>query len=328
MIKARSLDNSTAKIIYSDDSQNIFSIPSEEILNLFKSSGLLLFRGFRTTHEQMLAFSEKFSSGYVRDPGKQTVDSLNGAVQLVDNGTGYIPPHCENAVSPFRPDVVWFCCAVPAVKGGETLFWDGSQVWEGLSEQARQIFSSKKIRFIYDFEVDNWKRFFGENTTINDAKRALEEFEGVDYFIRDDLSIHMEYVCSAVVKTRFNEKYAFANSLISSYKRQGAWRKIKSHFLKMYSSSPLMQLFGELPEPLITYLKASPQRVIFDDGSLIPNVIINEINTVMNKITGVISWQSGDLVMIDNSRFLHGRRKFKDTRRQIFSHLSYLKADL
>lgn len=294
MIKTRALGNGTTKIIYSNDCQNILSIPTEEVLNLFKSSGLLLFRGFGTTYKQMLEFSDKFSSGYVRDPARQIVDSPGGSVQLVDNGTGYVPPHCENAVSPFRPDVVWFCCAVPAAEGGETLFWDGLQVWEELSEQVKQIFSSKKIKFIFDFGVHGWKRFFGENTTIDDAKRALEKFEGVHYSIKDDLSIHLEYVCSAVVKTKFDGKYAFANSIISS----------------------------------VTYSKAGLKRVTFEDGSPISDVIINEIKTVLNKMTGAIPWQSGDLVMIDNSRFLHGRREFKDTRRKIFTHLSYLKANL
>jgi alpha-ketoglutarate-dependent taurine dioxygenase len=42
-------------------------------------------------------------------------------------------------------------------------------------------------------------------------------------------------------------------------------------------------------------------------------------------LTGEISWQPGDLVMIDNSRFLHGRRAFNDDRRRIFALLSYLK---
>lgn len=293
-IKPRALGNSSTKIIHGNASQSILSIPADEVLSLFKLNGLLLFRGFGTTYKQMLAFSEQFSSGFVRDPARQVVDSPGGSVQLVDNGMSYVPPHCENAVSPFRPDIVWFCCAVPAVEGGETLFWDGLQVWEELSEQIRQIFSSKKIKFIFDFGIYAWKRFLGENATIEDVERELEKFEGVNYSIKDDLSIHMEYVCPAVVKTRFDGKPAFANSIISS----------------------------------MTSPKASFQRVTFEDGSPIPDVIINEINAVLDKMTGMITWQSGDLVMIDNSRFLHGRKEFKDTRRKIFTHLSYLKPEL
>ena len=43
MIKTRALGNSMTKIIYSNDCQNILSIPTEEVLNQFNSSGLLLY---------------------------------------------------------------------------------------------------------------------------------------------------------------------------------------------------------------------------------------------------------------------------------------------
>ncbi|GAB1539904.1 TauD/TfdA family dioxygenase [Scytonema sp. NUACC21] len=325
MIKIAPFGTSDAKIVFNDNRQNILSLPEQEVLDLFNSFGLLLFRGFGVNYEQMVEFSGKFSSKYVRDPERQIVGSPDKFIQLVDNGTDYIPPHCENAVSPFRPDVVWFCCAVPAVEDGETLFWDGVQVWKELSEQTKQLFLSKKLKFMFDFDVDSWKLFFGSDSTLDDAKRAMEEFEEINYFVRDDRSIHMEYNCSAVVNTRTSSTKAFANSIIPWYHKQGRWEKIKSYLLEMYTNSTLGKFFGSLPQFLVTYLQARPQRVTFEDGSLIPDVVIDEINTIMDRLTGVIPWQSGDMVMIDNSRFLHGRRAFQDTRRQIYSHLSYLK---
>jgi hypothetical protein len=62
----------------------------------------------------------------------------------------------------------------------------------------------------------------------------------------------------------------------------------------------------------------------FEDGSLIPDAVIEEIEKVMYSLTQEIRWKPGDLVMIDNSRFLHGRRAFSDNRRRLFSLLSYL----
>ncbi|MEH2178721.1 TauD/TfdA family dioxygenase [Nostoc sp.] len=324
-IQIRQFGTSDAKIIFSDRQENILSLPTQEVLDLFNSFGLLLFRGFGINYEQLVEFSAQFSSKYVRDPQRQIVDSADKFIQLVDNGTGYVPPHCENAVSPFRPDVVWFCCAVPAAEDGETLFWDGVQVWKELSEQSKQLFLSKKLKFMFDFNIDSWKLFFGSDTTIDDAKRALSEFEGISYIVRDDQSIDMEYICSAVVKTRNSGEEAFANSIIPWYHKQGTWEKIKSYLLETYNSSTFGKLFGSLPQFLVTYLQAKPQTITFEDGSPITDVVMDEINTIINRLTGVIPWQTGDMVMIDNSRFLHGRRAFQDTRRQIYSHLSYLK---
>jgi hypothetical protein len=282
------LIHSSAKIVQSNNCQNIIELPVQENLDLFKSYGFLLFRGFEVDDKKMKAFAEQFSSRFIRDRGRPLVDSRDGFVGLVDGGTHYISPHCEHANSPFRPDVVWFCCAVPAAQGGETLVWDGVRVWQEMSEELKKLFIDKKIRFFQKFPAAAWKYFLGIGSTIVDVKKTLDSLEGVSYKINQDQSVSMEYVCSAVVKTKYNNHDAFANSLISEYKN---------------------------PRGVVT----------FEDGSPIPGAAINEIKEIMNRLTEVIPWQSGDLAMIDNSRFLHGRRAFKDTRRRIFSILSYLK---
>jgi acetolactate synthase regulatory subunit len=282
------LVTSYAKIIYNDASKSILELPVQGILELFKSLGILHFRGFGVNHEQMKAFAEQFSSRFVLDKDRPIVDLNNKFVTLVDPGMHYVGPHCENANSPFRPDVIWFCCGVPAASGGETLFWDGVRVWEEMSEDLRKLFIEKKIRFFQKFPAADWKRFLGVGATIADVKQTLDGLEGLNYQINPDESVSLEYVCSSVVKTKYGNQNAFANSLIAEYKN---------------------------PRGIVT----------FEDDSQITVTVINQIQQVINKLTELISWQSGDLVMIDNSRFLHGRKSFNDTRRQIFSLLSYLK---
>ena len=287
-MKATSLLTSSAKLIQNKTSQSILQIPVKETLDNFKLSGILLFRDFDIDYEQMKVFAEQFSSKFVLDKDRPIVDSRNKFVTLVDPGTHYVSPHCENANSPFRPDLVWFCCGVPAAQGGETLFWDGVQVWKKLSTELQQLFIAKKIKFLQKFPVADWKRFLGAGSTIVDVKRTLNGISGLSYKINEDRSVSIEYICSAVVETRYGNQDAFANSLISEYKN---------------------------PRGVVT----------FEDGSPIPSTVINQVKQVMNNCEEVISWQLGDLVMIDNSRFLHGRRSFGDRKRRIYSLLSYLR---
>lgn len=288
MIETEKLFISSAKVIQNNTSQSILQLPVQESLEYFKSFGVLLFRGFGVDYEQMKTFAEKFSSRFVLDKDRPIVDSRNKYVTLVDPGMHYVSPHCENANSPFRPDVIWFCCGVPASQGGETLYWDGVRVWKELDEELQQLFIAKKIKFFQKFPAADWKRFLGVGATLADVKRTLNGIRGLSYKINEDQSVSLEYVCSAVVKTKYDHQDAFANSLISEYKN---------------------------PRGVVT----------FADGSPIPSAVINQIQQVMNNLTEVIPWQSGDLVMIDNSRFLHGRRSFTDTKRRIYSLLSYLK---
>ncbi|MCC5603390.1 TauD/TfdA family dioxygenase [Nostoc favosum] len=306
MLKIESLGTSTARIVYSKDDQSILSLPTHEVLEMFKSFGLLLFRGFGVTYEQMKEFSKKFSSKFVRDPYRQIVGSFDDFVQLVDNGMDEVLPHCENSASPFRPDVVWFCCGVPAAQDGETLFWDGVRVWEQLGEPVKQLFISKRVKFKYNFDAEHWKLFFGAGTTIADVKQTLNNIKDVDYQIQEDESIYFEYTCSVVVKTKFGNQDAFGNSII------------------LYYQEPLYDQEPEVSEEVKSHITENSERVSFEDGSPISHAVIDEIKGVMDKLTGVISWQPGDLVMIDNSKFLHGRRAFQDEQRQIYTHLSYL----
>ena len=280
--------SNSVTIIYNENYSSILDLPVQSNLEMFKSFGILHFRGFGINYEQMKAFAEKFSSRFVLDKDRPIVDQRNRFITLVDPGMHYVSPHCENANSPFRPDVVWFCCAVPAAQGGETLYWDGVRVWQEMSEGLKDLFISKKIRFLQKFPAADWKRFLGAAATITDVKKTLEGIEGLSYQINEDQSIALEYICSAVVKTKYGNNNAFANSLISEHKN---------------------------PKGAVT----------FEDGSPIPVAAISQIQEIMNRLTEVISWESGDLVMIDNSRFLHGRRSFTDTKRRIFSLLSYLK---
>ncbi|MEH2082679.1 MAG: TauD/TfdA family dioxygenase [Nostoc sp.] len=282
-IQIDSLETSTKKIIYSDKCKDILSLSVAEIQELFKSSGILLFRGFGVTHEQMKAFSKQFSSRFTRETNRTRVDSREGFVSLVAQGTHFIEPHCENANTPFRPDAVWFCCGVPPAQGGETLFCDGVQVWEQLSEESKQLFLSKKIRFDFIYSAEQWKHFLGAEATLANVKQMLEGLEGVSYFINEDESVSFAYACPAVIKTKYSNQDAFANNILNA-----------------------------------------KESVFFENGSPIPDTIISEIEEVTDRLTEEIQWQVGDLVMIDNSRFLHGRRSFSDNQRLIFSIFSYL----
>ncbi|MCU0532543.1 MAG: TauD/TfdA family dioxygenase [Hydrococcus sp. Prado102] len=292
MIEIDSLEKSSGKIIYSSDRQDILSLPVEKIKELFKLSGLLIFKGFDVSCDQMKAFSKQFTSRYIRDSNRTFVDDFLG---LVDQGMYALGPHCENGTTAFRPDAVWFCCAVPAKQGGETLFWDGVRVWEELSEELKQLFiSKKKIIFSNWYPAEAWKHFLGTGATLDDVKQKLNSIEGLTYAIAEDLSISIEFALPSALKTKYGDREVFAHSFMMEYSETGEMDYFKTGTVK------------------------------FEDGSLIPETAVYEIQEVLDRLTEVIPLQAGELVMVDNSRFLHGRRAFNDERRQIFSLLSYL----
>ena len=287
-IKSEPFGTGSGRIIYNNDRQDILQLPVAEIKELFKPAGMLMFRGFEVDPRLMQSFAEQFSSRFNRDRLRPPVEGSDGFVQMVTEGMGYVEPHSEQANSPFRPDAIWFCCDTPAAQGGETLVWDGVRLWGKLSPRLQQVFKSKKLRFFQCYTPEKWKLFLGEGSTLADARRALDGVDGVSYYVTGGESIYLEYVCSAVVPTRYGYEEAFANSLLSERKNT----------------------LGEL--------------MTFDDGSPITESIVSEILEAMDDLTQEIAWRPGDLAFIDNSRFVHGRNAYTDKQRRIYSSLSFL----
>lgn len=288
MNRIEPLGTSGAQMISNVDGRGILELPAAEVKELFKSSGVLIFRGFGVGPMLMKEFADRFSTRFNRDRLRPPVDGSEGLVQKVNEGMGYAELHSEQANSPFRPDAIWFCCGTPASAGGETLYGDGVRFWDSFDAELKELFSTKRIRFFQRYSTERWQLFLGPGSTLADVRRALDGVEGVSYYVAADESLYLEYVCLAVVKTKYGNQDAFVNSLLTER----------------------ANTLGEL--------------MSFDDGTPISEDIIAGVKKVTNRLTEEITWQPGDLAFIDNTRFVHGRNAFTDTRRQIFSCLSFL----
>jgi len=62
--------------------------------------------------------------------------------------------------------------------------------------------------------------------------------------------------------------------------------------------------------------KSSLLRV--EDGSKIPVEIMTEVKQVCEQLTVNLPWHRGDLILVDNTRVMHGRREFTDQNREIY----------
>ncbi|MEO8890080.1 MAG: TauD/TfdA family dioxygenase, partial [Coleofasciculaceae cyanobacterium] len=55
--------------------------------------------------------------------------------------------------------------------------------------------------------------------------------------------------------------------------------------------------------------------------SKIPESVIDEIQTITEQLIQLVAWQKSDVLMIDNTRLMHGRRAFADNQRDIYVRL-------
>jgi len=270
----------SGQLVSGSNNGNILSLDVREIQGLFKSLGMILFRDFNVTDQTFPAFVDSFTSQFLKDYGNSKASVPGGGfVQSVTLGSKPVALHCENAVSAERPDIIWFYCKTPALNGGETTVCDGIAVWRELSDATKELFLKNKVN--YQITVPR-EMYLNKDGEIVLHVGALK-FAGTTYRFNDDESLTIEYVVSAVNKTKYSSQLAFANSLTGPY---------------------------------------PAYKMMFEDRSEIPREVIHEINRLHEQLTENIAWQAGDLAMIDNSRFLHGRRAFNDEQRRIFTLMS------
>ncbi len=74
------------------------------------------------------------------------------------------------------------------------------------------------------------------------------------------------------------------------------------------------------------YLQGKTDFPLFYDFSEVPEELVAEAKRISDSLTVAIRWKAGDLLILDNTRFLHGRNSILDIdERRILSYFGYLK---
>ncbi len=271
--------------IFNTDNISIFEQDEESIINLFQREGALLFRGFETNVDTFTAFSNKFSKDFMDYTGgvfNRRVINGDATVLSVNDFNNEIKLHGEMYYQKTIPLMLWFFCVHPPKEDGETIICDGKRFFEELSQPLKDLFSQKKLKYKGHLDKESWKKRYKTND-FNVLKELCKSSD-LHLTINPDESIDIHYICSAIHPSSSGEYQVFINSLL-----------------------PVKAM--------------SPDSVSFEDGSKINDDIMQELNEISERITTEIIWEKGDILMIDNTRIMHGRRAFTDDKREIYLRL-------
>lgn len=259
------------------------------LLQLLADAGHIVARGFSSGIEDFNALVAAHSQRITLDPAR--VFEGNSA-QKVDSGTAPLGLHVENGTTPFAPDLLWFYCVKAASSGSETTVCDGNRVWEQLSTPTRELFLRQPLRYSRNVPSHLWRRLaahLANDGRVEEQMKVTDLYElsnsGTDprFTLNDDGSLHYECSIPAARRTRWSTKIAWATSI-----------------------------FGP------SYNYEAP-KIRFADGTEIPEDAAAECKEVTDRLTEDLSWVDGDLVLIDNTRIMHGRRAITDPERTIFN---------
>jgi alpha-ketoglutarate-dependent taurine dioxygenase len=271
--------------------QGVDSLDADEVMQLYREHGAIVFRGFRLTKKGFWKLGSQYCKSFVRNSSSgRKVISRDKRVQSVGLGGDLFPFHPEIARAPWRPDVAIFGCLKAPAKGGETLISDGCEMVRKMSPELRELLSSRQFHY--------WSP-----TTEESAKRWLDVDE-VNEEVFERLSD----------KPPFRFKYDDEGNLFKIYIAPGL-------HTPMFSDDPCFGSFLLFAR----FFHKNKKFPTFDDGSMVSDEICRELNELAYSIAYSHKWEKSDVLMIDNTRFLHARPDFNDDgSRQIITQFGYL----
>jgi alpha-ketoglutarate-dependent taurine dioxygenase len=301
------------------------SIPAPEVLSLLVRHGAVAFRGFECDTREFTLLSQMYGDRFTCDPTKmssnswQTAQGFTGrlaraAVRVADrlslpaipdrraNDTRAAPfkgyglnPHNENTFLPAGcPDLIWFLCQHRAADGGRSVLCDGTEMLAVLPDDARDYLSQVPIRFRLSYDMAQWRSVYGVSSE-SELRSVLGALENLEYDIDADGTLSYVFDTIQVAPTLFGDTPAVKTNLLSR------------------------RPYGET---------GSEEREQTADGDPVPSWLIEALLEAVVSQRAFVDLHDGDVILIDNSRILHGREPFQDTTRRLLTRLCWLKPDL
>lgn len=258
---------------------------------LYKRDGALLLRGFTLDVDSFRRFAQQFCIGSTfNESGRRDLLDPEHNIQSVNRGADPFPLHPELSREPWRPDVCFFGCLQPPSAQGATTICDGIEIVRHLPPEVRVQLEGRHFLY-WQVAGPEELRFWLATDRPTDSQLADPPATCPFGFHRKDGEILRYFTRPILYRPMFAPGPAFGNFL----------------------------LFAR-------YLRGRRDYPLFEDGSVIPDRLVETVKRTTDTLTARIQWQAGDLLMVDNSRFMHGRTAIANPEeRLIASYFGYLK---
>ncbi|HWT30744.1 MAG TPA: TauD/TfdA family dioxygenase [Propylenella sp.] len=281
-------------VVEGSPGENVSDVDPQIVKDLIKSRGVVMFSGFGSPLEEFEGYIRTFGEDFMTYQGggyiRRKVSSDDTLLSTrYDHGrekqeTFGLPLHGEMYYTNHRPVMLWFYCQKPAASEGETTVCDGAQIYEALSDETKELLASKKLKYIRHYLDGEWQKIY----QTDDIDEAIEfcAGNGIEARVVDGNALKTEYVYPGVIKSRWGGHRVYINNVLPVVWQEQMGRKTSI--------------------------------VRFEDGSEIPQKLIDEVSKAQERLVIPLPWKAGDFAAIDNTRALHGRRAFTDTDREVF----------
>lgn len=263
-----------------------------DLISAYKAHGALLLRGFDMSLDAFRDFTGRYctSSVFNESPDRELLDGAAN-IQTVNAGVDAFPLHPELSREPWKPDVCFFYCIGAPGEGGETTLCDGVEIVRNLPPDVRSAFEGRRLRYQLIMSPQACRFWLGTEAPSDAQLENPPPSAPYSFSRAPDGRVLRTFTRPALHKPMFANELAWGNFLF---------------FARYYNRR-----------------KGFPT---FENGEAAPDELLDQVKATADALTSPIRWQAGDVIMVDNTRFMHGRNAITDPReRRIATFFGYLK---
>lgn len=285
-----------------------------EIARLFVDSGAVLLRGFQVDSPGFLELTSVYCRAFMTYQGggirfgpldRQSIGGNPTLLTTTGHTQGFaMDLHGEMYYLKKRPEVLWFYCETAPDKAGETTLCDGQQLLGLLPAETRRFLQAHRIRYIRRLGEGEWQTAF-QSQSLDEVRRICDENGTAFRLLPDGEGIETEFIDSAFSSSPTLRAEIFINNLVLIHRIEQAFESgwVKKNLTSMKA-------------------RVSPMVARLEDGSRFPDAMIEEIRELSKQILLAHAWRKGDILMIDNTRVLHGRKDAAGSPRTIYVRMA------
>jgi len=312
-LATRPLSQDLGCILTADPSERGVGPDRDQVGELLEGHGAVVFRGFVDGPEAFVRFTDRYGCNFSTYQGGWFHGGVINRRSVGDDPTLFaatgntqefaIPLHGEMYYQKYKPAILWFYCQAAPTRMGQTTLCDGRALWRGISGSARDSLEARRIKYINKLSRAEWERSFhtGDIAEVESLCARNDVRVSIDPATED---LSMEFACPAAITGAGGDK-AFINSLLI------LWRGERLHRRGALNSDG-----GRVKD------FDPPTIVRWEDGSELSNELMKEIGAVAKRLTVQVEWERGDILMVDNTRVMHGRRDSPESGRVILVRMS------